>query len=136
MKIKIRKSFPNDVYGIREVQRVTWLKTYPSSEEGITVEDIIKKFEIDKTHEGKKKIEERKKKYQDRNVGIWVAETGDKIISFCMAIKEGGHNRIGAIYVLPTHQRRGLGKLLIEEALVWLGDKRDILINVARYNKG
>ncbi len=27
MKIIIRKSIPNDVYGIREVQRITWLKT-------------------------------------------------------------------------------------------------------------
>jgi ribosomal protein S18 acetylase RimI-like enzyme len=135
MKIKIRKSIPNDVYGIREVKRVTWLKTYPNNEEGITAEDIRMKFEIDKTPESKEKIEERKKKYRDRNTGIWVADTDGKIVGFCIAIKEGEHNRVGAIYVLPTYHRKGLGGQLIEKAFVWLGDRKDILINVARYNK-
>jgi GNAT superfamily N-acetyltransferase len=134
MKIKIRKSVPNDVYGIRDVQRITWLKTYPNSEEGITIEDIIKKFEIDKTYEGKEKIEERKKKYEDKNTGIWVAEADGSVVGFCMAIKEGEHNRVGAIYVLPIYHRKGLGGQLIEKAFIWLGDRKDILINVARYN--
>lgn len=135
MKIKIRKSIPNDVYGIREVQKTTWLKTYPNNKEGITIEDIRKKFEIDKTPEGKKKIEERKRKYNNKNIGTWVAETEGKIIGFCMAIRGGNNNRIGAIYVLPTYQGGGLGRLLIEKAFEWLGNKKDILINVARYNK-
>ncbi len=135
MKTTIRKSIPNDVYGIREVQRVTWLKTYPNSEEGITTEDIIRKFDIDKTPEGKKRIKERKKMYEDANIGIWVAEADDNIIGFCMAIKEGEHNRVGAIYVLPNYHRKGLGGQLIEKAFAWLGDKKDILVNVARYNK-
>lgn len=135
MKIIIRKSIPNDVYGIHEVQRITWLKTYPSSKEGITTEDIIRKFNIDKTSEGKKKIEERKKKYEDKNSGIWVAEANGNIVGFCMAIREGKHNRVGAIYVLPTYQSKGLGKQLIEKALTWLGDKKDIFINVAKYNR-
>lgn len=134
MKVKIRKSVPNDVYGIREVQRNTWLKTYPNKEEGITTEDIKNKFEIDETPEGKKKIEKRKKNYDNKSIGIWVAETEGKIIGFCMAIKEKECNRVGAIYVLPTYQGKGLGKQLIKMAFAWLGDKKDIFINVARYN--
>jgi len=135
MIIKIRKSVPNDVYGIREVEKATWLKTYPSSEEGITTEDIIKKFEIDKTPKGINKIEERKKRYNDKNISVWVAETEGNIIGFCMAIKEKGCNRVGAIYVLQNYQGKGLGQQLIEKAFGWLGDKKDIFINVARYNK-
>jgi ribosomal protein S18 acetylase RimI-like enzyme len=135
MKINIRKSVPADVYGIREVQKVTWLKTYPNREEGITVEDIKEKFKIDETSEGKKKIEEKKKKYEDRNSGIWVAEDKGKIIGFCMAIRETKHNRIEAIYVLPAYQGKGLGTQLIERAFSWLGEKKNIMINVARYNK-
>lgn len=135
MEIKIRDSVPDDVYGIREVQRETWLKTYPNSEEGITVEDIEAKFRIDETPEGKKKIEEREKRYKDRNTGIWVAKDEDKIIGFCTAIREGKHNRVGAIYVLPAYQGSGLGRLLIEKAFGWLGNKKDIFVNVARYNK-
>lgn len=135
MKITIRRSVSNDIYGIREVEKITWLRTYPNGKEKITKEDILKKFEMDKTPAGKKKIEERKKYYKNRNISICVAQTKDKIIGFCMAIKEERFNRVGAVYVLPSFQRRGLGKLLIEKAFSWLGDKKDILINVARYNK-
>ncbi|MBM3209257.1 GNAT family N-acetyltransferase [Candidatus Shapirobacteria bacterium] len=135
MKVKIRRSSPDDVYGIREVQRETWLATYPDSEEGITVEEIKAKFNIDSTPEGKKKMEERKKRYGDRNAGIWVAENEDEIIGFCMARREGENNRVGAIYVLPCYQGRGFGRLLIERAFDWLGNKKNILVNVARYNQ-
>jgi ribosomal protein S18 acetylase RimI-like enzyme len=136
MTFKIRKSIPNDIYGIREVQRATWLKTYPDKKEGITVEDIIEKFKADKTPEGKKEMEERKKKYyKNKNTGAWVAENEGKIIGFCTAVKEGKHNRIGAIYVLPNYQRKGLGKQLIEKVFSWLGNKKRILVNVARYNQ-
>jgi len=135
MKIKIRKSSPNDVYGIRELQKITWLKTYPNSKEGITVEDIREKFKIDETSEGKKKIEEKKKRYKNKKVRIWVAELKGRIVGFCMAIREEKHNRVGAIYVLPTYQGRGLGRLLIKKAFSWLGNKKNILVNVARYNK-
>lgn len=135
MKIIIRESIPDDVYGIREVQRETWLKTYPNSREGITIEDIEAKFEIDKTSEGKRKIKERKKKYGDKNVGIWVVENDGKIVGFCTASRGGEHNRVGAIYVLPDHQGKGLGRLLVEKAFDWLGKEKDILLNVARYNE-
>lgn len=135
MEIRIRDSVPDDVYGIREVQRETWLKTYPNSEEGITVEDILRRFGDDNDPEVKKRIEERKKKYEDKNIRTWVVEDKNKIVGVCRAIKEGEHNRIGSIYVLPAYQGRGLGRLLIEKASNWLGSKKDILVNVARYNK-
>lgn len=134
MDIIIRKSVPDDVYGIREVQRITWLNTYPNLKEEITIEDIEAKFNFDKTPEGKRKIEERKSRYEDINNGTWVAEDTGKVIGFCMATKKEDRNRVTAIYVLPTYQRKGLGKLLIERALSWLGNEKDILINVASYN--
>ncbi len=135
MKIKIRRSVPEDVCGIYEVQRETWFKTYPNKEEGITHEDIEAKFKIYETPEGKKKIEERKKKYKNRNIGTWVAEDDKKIVGYCMAIRKRENNRVGAIYVLPAYQGRGSGQLLIEKAFSWLGNKKNILINVARYNR-
>lgn len=59
--IIIRKSIPDDVFGIREVQRITWMNIYPNQKVGITVEDIQEKFCYDNTEEGKQKIEDRKK---------------------------------------------------------------------------
>ena len=134
MSITIRKSIPNDVYGIREVQRTTWLNTYPNFEEGISLKDIESNFENDKTPEGKIQIESRKKYYEDKNVCTWVVEDENKIIGFCGATKKEDFNRVGAVYVLPDYQDQGLGKLLIQKALNWLGNDKNILINVANYN--
>lgn len=88
-----------------------------------------------KPPEGKKKIEEQKKYYEDRKYQVLIAEENNKIIGFCTAGKEKENNRIRAIYVLPNYQGKGVGRLLIEKAFNWLGTDKDILVNVARYNK-
>lgn len=134
MELKIRESIPEDVYAIRKVQRETWLKTYPNEDEGITVEDIEEKFSIDDTEDGKKKMEERKKRYEDKNRKTWVAEENGKVIGFCAAVRGTETNRLQAIYVLPDHQGKGIGKILVEKAFDFLGLDKDILVNVARYN--
>jgi len=133
--IKIRRAIPNDVYEVHEVIRKTWLKTYPNAKEGITIGDIKDKFKKDNTPEGKRKIEEQKKYYKDKNQRIWVAEENKRIIGFCTAGREHKYNRLRGIYVLPNYQGKGVGKLLIEEAFTWLGTDKDILVNVARYNQ-
>jgi len=134
MKIEIRKSISNDVYGIKEVQRVTWLNTYPNKKARITLEDIKGKFKDDDMLEGKRKIEESKKRYGDKSKQSWVAEEDGKIIGFCIAGNEKGKNRILAIYVLPKYQGRGIGSELITRAFKWLGNRKAIYINVVEYN--
>lgn len=131
--IKIRKSVPEDVYGIREVERITWIHTYPNENAGITLEDIKSKYKDDNTSCGKQKIEERKKRYKDKTKQTWVAEEDGKIIGFCVAGNENGKNRILAIYVLPSYQGKGIGHQLITQGLKWLGDRK-IYINVVEYN--
>jgi len=133
--IKIRKAIANDVYEVHEVIRKTWLKTYPNVKEGITIKDIEDKFKKDDTPEGKKKIEEQKKIYKDKNQQVWVAEENNQIIGFCTAGKEQKNNRIRGIYILPNYQGKGVGKLLIEKAFAWSGTDKDILVNVASYNQ-
>ncbi len=135
MKIRIRKSIPGDGYGIREVQRQTWLKTYPNRKANITVKDIKEVFAKDKTPRGREGIEKRKERYKDKNTGIWVAEDKGRIIGFCTAVKKESQNRVMAIYVLPDCQSKGIGKLLIKKAFNWLGNKKDIFVNVVSYNQ-
>jgi len=135
MAIETRKAIANDVYGIREVQKETWFKTYPNAKEGITIEDIENKFREDNTPEGRRKIEEHKKIYEDKNQQVWVAEEKNRIIGFCTAGKEQEYNRLRGIYILPNYQGKGVGKLLVEKAFAWLGTNKDILVNVASYNQ-
>jgi GNAT superfamily N-acetyltransferase len=131
--IKVTGAITEDVYGIRRVQRLTWLETYPNEELGITREDVASRFVLDDTEEGKKKMEERKKRLADPNAPTWVAKDGDEVIGFCIASK-GDENRVGAIYLLPEYQGQGIGRKLMETALSWLGDEKDIYIDVASYN--
>jgi ribosomal protein S18 acetylase RimI-like enzyme len=133
-KIKIRISVPSDVFGIREVQKRTWIDTYPNVVLGIKLKDIKDEFKKDNTSDGITKIEARKKGYKDKNRKIWVAEYDDRIIGFCIAIYKEKEARIKAIYILPEHQNKGIGGSLMKKAMKWLGDNKKIYINVVEYN--
>lgn len=136
MSVNIRLSTPEDVYKIRKVQKETWLATYPNKKEGISLREIAEVFKKDETPEGKTKMEERKKRYSNPSLCTWVAELDGGIIGFCVGKREAENNRITALYVLPNHQRRGLGGQLIRKSLEWLGKEQDTVVNVATYNFG
>lgn len=134
MNIQIRVSTSDDVYQIREVQKNTWIDTYPNEENGISKKDVEEVFQIDITPTGQMKMEERKKRYQNPNLRTWVATDDDQIVGFCSAGKESDKNRIHAIYLLPSYQGKGIGRLLLESAFAWLGKEKDIYVNVVQYN--
>ena len=129
--IKITKATPKDVLGIAEVKKITWLATYPNKKAGITVEDIQQSnfFDIQKIKRRRKEIRENK------NRQFWVAKDGKKIVGFCGAMREKEKHEIGAIYILPEYQSKGIGKMLIDKAFIWLGDNRNISVRVVSYNK-
>lgn len=132
MSIEVIDTIPEDVYGIRDVQKETWIDTYPNPELGISREDIIERFK--NTPEAQAKLEKRKATFYDSpQIHTLVAKDEDKIIGFCIANSE--ENRIQAIYVLPSCQGQGVGKKLMQEGLNWLDSKKDIYVNVASYNK-
>lgn len=134
-EIKIIEAVPDDVYGIRNVQKLTWLETYPNEELGISRADIESRFANDDTEEGKKRMEERKQRYyDDHSLRTWIAKDGENIVGFCVARKVEGQNRIQAIYLLPNYQGKSVGKQLMETALNWLGNNSDVYVNVASYN--
>jgi len=131
--VKIIASIPDDVYRIREIQRIVWLDIYPNKKAGITREDIELKFRNDNTKEGRGVIEKKKEKYDNPNIHILVAKEDEIIIGFIIASKEN-ENRINAIYILPEFQGQGIGRSLMSQALDWLGAEKDIYLNVASYN--
>jgi len=134
-QIKIVDGTANDVHDIRFIQKTTWLATYPNNDLKITKQDILSRFADDETLAGKKRIEDRKQKFSQANVHIWVAKDREKTIGFCMAEHEPNNGRLGAIYLLPEYQGQGIGKKLMEMALKWLEKDNDIYVNVVAYNK-
>jgi len=132
--IHIREAKPDDAEAMRDVQRRTWLATYPNEAYGITKEDIEARFDPDP-----KRAEERRVRYRQLictpPFHSWVALEGTDVIGFCIAERNEQENVIGALYVLPEFQNRGAGKRLLQAALDWLGAERDVALNVASYNE-
>jgi len=128
--IKIEKAIPNDIWGIFAVQKISWLATYVNEEYGITREDIMSKD----TSSPERYKRWRKTLLENKNNNIWIIKENGEIIAFCTAEKKRKRNKIGAIYVLPDYQGQGFGTTLFLTALKWLGDKKEIFLDVVAYN--
>lgn len=129
-KSKVEKAKPNNIWEIFAVQKTTWLETYVNKEHGITREDILMKdFSSQERYERWYKILAEKK-----NNNIWIIKENNKVIAFCAAEKKIKNNKISAIYVLPDYQGKGFGAALFITALKWLGDKKEIFLDVVSYN--
>ena len=50
---------------------------------------------------------------------LWVAVSDDTVVGFAMARELAGLGWLDEVSVVPAHGGRGLGRLLVEEALLW-----------------
>lgn len=129
----IRKALPDDAAGIKRVQKLTWLATYPSPENGVSYDDIKQKTagwdSADAVEDLRARIINLPKNY----IRLIALEDG-QIVGNSMFEKHETKNRLGALYVLPDFQGKGIGYKLAAQGLKWLGNKKDIELEVASYN--
>jgi len=132
MEITVTEAKTEDVYAISDVQKETWLATYPNEAAGITREDILSE---DFRSPGR--IEKRIKIINDpeSNTKFFVAKSGEKVIGYCCAQKLEDSNKLRSLYVLPTFQGKGTGKKLIEMAFDFMDSSKPIKLTVATYNE-
>jgi len=128
----INIAVPEDAPGITEVRRTTWLATYPNKQAGITKSDIEAAL-------NKRTFQEETERWRDKiekwgSSRFWVAKDNGKVIGFASAWKEEKAHHLGGFYILPVYQSMGIGKKLIKEILDWLGDDKDIHLEVVTYN--
>jgi ribosomal protein S18 acetylase RimI-like enzyme len=131
--IKISPAAPEDVRGMADVLYKTWLATYPDEKAGITKDDIEDRFKDSFTEESLKKRAEMISQLKENEASI-LAKIGGKIIGVCYVVRRPGKNELQAIYVLPEHQKKGIGKLLWKEAQKYFDADKDITVEVAVYN--
>lgn len=134
MTFVIQDAIPDDDEGIRYVQHQTWLATYPNEELGITREAINARFAYPDGTLMKRHPTNRQQINTDPALHVWVAKEEQRVIGFCIALKEALNGHVRAIYVLPAHQGRGIGKRLLQASLDWLGDHKPVTLAVATYN--
>lgn len=131
--IEIVAAVPDDARSIREVQHKTWLATYPSEEVGITKDDIEDYYKDSFTEEN---IAKRQKRIAEKttNENYLVAKVNGAIVGFCFSTKDENRNQLGAIYVLPEFQGKGVGTSLWGETLAFMDSSKDTYVEVADYN--
>ena len=121
----------NDAEGIAAVQYDTWLATYPNEELGITraaIEERVSGFQSDE------RIAKWRSIIGDAEEHITVAKDNDTVIGFSGAQKGDTTSQISAVYVLPQYHGTGIAQRLMDATMTWLGDERDIDVEVASYN--
>ena len=135
--IIVEPARPDDAEAVFNVQRLTWLDTYPNDEAGITKEDIRKRIEGEHGELIPKKIERWKSGIEatGEKRAIFVVRDSGKIVGFVAPGIMDGQRRIGAIYVLPEAQGKGVGGKLLQGAVNWHGRSEDIFLHVASYNQ-
>jgi len=120
-----------DMENVLSLKDEVWVSTYTNKEHGITVEDIQSR----KIHNAQR-LDFMQKSVRGKSTTehIWTAKKGGRIVGMCWVERKDGYNKIGSLYLLPSYQRMGIGKRLMEKALSWLGEEKKIKLGVATYN--
>lgn len=123
---------PEDAEQIVQVQREAWLATYPNEAYGITYDNVAA---IDFTSP-ERIVSWQKHIKNDTDRAYWIAKVSSQVVGYCVARAAAGiePGRLQAIYLLPEFQGKGIGKLLMQTAIGWLGQDVDITLDVAAYN--
>lgn len=136
LKIQIRKTKNSDAEKILEINKNSWIATYPSNEFGIT------KAEIENIN-WQNKIEKIRQNLETENVNNYVLEIIEnennsqkwQIVGYVSFFKnQENFSEVKAIYFDPKFVGRGFGTDLMIFAIEELGFERDFEIKVASYN--
>lgn len=113
--MNIRKAEPKDAYGIARVRVNSWRTTY----RGIVPTDFLLKLGSNAI-EWSEKVRGALAKHEVKG---YVATVEDEIVGFVLYGEERTRdypdyqNEVYAIYILESHQRNGIGSLLLERAI-------------------
>lgn len=123
----IREAQIEDVLGIINVQKKTWLSTYAGLGD-ISHEDIeripFEKAEVDMVQEI----------VSNPNHKYFVATNhGNEVIGYCY-VQKGREHTIKSLYVLKEYQGQHLGSAFITKAFDFLGDDQPIYVEVLALN--
>lgn len=130
--ITLTKGVPQDAETLARIKLRIWLDTYQNEVLGITAKDIY-----DKDFLCKQRVAKRAEHMQNDD-GInytLVARDGEKIVGYGRAVRGDEHNEIVTLYILPEWQGNGIGTMLLQHLLDWLGADQDVVLGVVPYNE-
>ncbi len=126
----------DEVLRTQALIRKTWESTYPNTNIPLTLEDIRAYFSARPAPDEEKIIIWLEKQKNDPNSLnlIAIPDTDNQILGTISGVRdEAGEVELEVLYVDPSSQRQGVGRMLVEKLLAWAGDVR-IRLWVVEYN--
>ncbi|TKD69977.1 GNAT family N-acetyltransferase [Pseudalkalibacillus hwajinpoensis] len=125
MEYKIRKIKKEDIKEVQQVAKISWNTTY----------ETIIPLDIQENFLSTAYSDEMMLKRMDVSF-LYVAEKDRKIVGFAnfSTVKEQGEVELGAIYLFPEYQGKGIGTALLDEGIKKLKGANSIYINVEKEN--
>lgn len=126
MDVIIRPMEEKDIPSVQKIAKMSWADAY----EGLIPPSIQDRFlkEAYSTEMLKKRL---------RETNLFIAVTGEEKVGFInfSPVMNNGFTELGAIYILPTYQGKGIGTLLLNYGLKTLENVRKVFLHVERNNK-
>ena len=122
----IRKMHVEDIPQVQDVAKKSWNATY----EGIIPFEIQEKF-LENAYNN-----DRMKQRLERSF-LFVAEIDSNVVGFAnfSPVYDEGKAELGAIYLYPEYQGKGIGSALLQKGINELEGVEEIYINVERDNE-
>jgi len=137
--VEIERAVPDDAEIICDIRDRAWIEAYPNAELGITAEDIKLNAQGRNGEFVPRRIAYFKEQLaKDNGTGLdtIVAKVDGKVVGYVdPRIDERNRRRIGAIYVAPEAQGRGIGGKLMNRVLNLYGRDQDIFLEVVSFNQ-
>ena len=122
----IRAMKLEDIAAVQQIAKISWNDTY----DGIIPIEVQNLF-IERAYSTAMMMKRLEK------TSVYVAVHDDQVVGFAnlTRVDEDGDAELTAIYLLPSHQRMGYGKQLLEEGLQHIQDARQLFVYVESDNK-
>lgn len=129
--VTVRNVSVGDADDICLIQQETWRDTYISDDNGVSKNDIFEYTESWATPDNVAMFE---RLIQKSNKHTWlVAEIYGKVVGHVKILNREDSCLIDMFYVNPKYQGMGVGRLLLDRAMLETG-MNDIVVDVVSYN--
>jgi N-acetylglutamate synthase-like GNAT family acetyltransferase len=122
----IRKATTSDIENIQSIAKTTWANTYTFLPQGQI------EYMLELMYSNNSLLEQMNNKHQ-----FFVAENDENIIGFASVSKQEENTcKLNKLYVLPTTQKTGAGKCLLQSVITFAKENgvKEIQLQVNRNN--
>lgn len=125
MNVSIRQMQKEDIASVQEVAKISWHDTY----EDLIPIDVQNRF-LNSAYSNESMVNRLKHSH------LFVAEVDEKIVGFAnfSPVQKDGNIELGAIYLNPAYQGKGIGTSLLAKGIEMDGVKK-IIVYVEKENE-